>query len=104
MWSDSFPEAQTNPALLGFSLAMVVVTLAQPVANSLAYASSFLVLISMIGWVLEAREVAGPAPAVEPEHEEEEEAPGPSYWPVVLAVGDRRHRRRPGLRLGVPAR
>jgi cytochrome b6-f complex iron-sulfur subunit len=36
---------------------------------------------------MEAREVAGPPPAVEPEHEEEEEAPGPSYWPVILSLG-----------------
>jgi cytochrome b6-f complex iron-sulfur subunit len=45
------------------------------------------VLIALIGWVLEARQVAGPPPQIEPEHEEEEEAPGPSYWPVVLAAG-----------------
>jgi cytochrome b6-f complex iron-sulfur subunit len=36
---------------------------------------------------MEARQVAGPPPAVEPEHEEEEEAPGPSYWPVILSLG-----------------
>jgi cytochrome b6-f complex iron-sulfur subunit len=63
------------------------VTIVKPVENSLAYASAFLVLIAMIGWIAEAREVAGPVPEVEPEHEEEEEAPGPSYWPVVLAAG-----------------
>src|SRR5439155_9587357 len=41
-------------------------------------------------WVIEAREVAGPAPVhehEEEEEEEEEEAPGPSMWPFVLALG-----------------
>jgi cytochrome b6-f complex iron-sulfur subunit len=75
------------PAVLGLALAMILVTIIEPTRNSLAYASAAVVLISLLGWVLEAREVAGPPPAVEPEHEEEEEAPGPSYWPVVLAVG-----------------
>ena len=75
------------PAVLGLALAMIVITLIKPVENSIAFASSAVVLIALIGWVLEAREVAGPPPAVEPEHEEEEEAPGPSYWPVVLALG-----------------
>jgi cytochrome b6-f complex iron-sulfur subunit len=75
------------PAILGLALAMIVVVLIEPVSNSLSYASGILVLVSMLGWVLEAREVAGPPPAVEPEHEEEEEAPGPSYWPVILALG-----------------
>src|SRR5688500_11889007 len=75
------------PAVLGLALAMIVVTLIEPVPSSLAYASGLLVLISLLGWSMEAREVAGPPPDVEPEHEEEEEAPGPSYWPVVLALG-----------------
>ena len=75
------------PAVLGLALAMIVVTFVSPVEHAMAYASAALVLISLIGWVLEARDVAGPAPLVEPEHEEEEEAPGPSYWPVLLAVG-----------------
>jgi cytochrome b6-f complex iron-sulfur subunit len=75
------------PAVLGLAMAMVLVVLIEPVKNSLAYASGLIVIIGLIGWVLEAREVAGPAPAVEPEHEEEEPAPGPSYWPVVLALG-----------------
>ena len=74
------------PAILGLALAMIVVTLVQEVSSSLSYASGILVIISLLGWVLEARQVAGPPPAVEPEHEEEEEAPGPSYWPVLLAV------------------
>jgi cytochrome b6-f complex iron-sulfur subunit len=68
---------------------MILVTFIEPTRNSLAYASASVALISMLGWVIEARDIAGPAPAVEPEHheEEEEEAPGPSYWPVALAVG-----------------
>ena len=75
------------PVVLGIALAMIVVVLIQPVPNSLAYASGIVVIIGLLGWVLEARAVAGPPPAVEPEHEEEEEAPGPSYWPIVLALG-----------------
>src|SRR5688572_25429089 len=75
------------PAVLGLALAMIVVTLVAPLEHSLAYASAAVVIIGLLGWVIEAREVAGPPPAVKPEHEEEEEAPGPSYWPVVLAVG-----------------
>jgi cytochrome b6-f complex iron-sulfur subunit len=75
------------PAVLGLALAMIVVVLIEPVDSSLSYASGVVVLISMLGWVLEARQVAGPPPAEEPEHEEEEEAPGPSYWPVFLALG-----------------
>jgi cytochrome b6-f complex iron-sulfur subunit len=66
---------------------MVLVSLAEPVPHALSYASGVLVLLALVGWVLEARDVAGPAPEVEPEHEEEEHAPGPSYWPVVLALG-----------------
>jgi len=69
------------------ALAMIVVTLIEPVPSSLSYASGLLVLMSLLGWSMEAREVAGPPPAVEPEHEEEEEAPGPSYWPVLLSLG-----------------
>ena len=75
------------PAILGLALAMIVVTLVQEVSSSLSYASGILVIVSLLGWVLEARQVAGPPPAIEPEHEEEEEAPGPSYWPVLLAAG-----------------
>ena len=75
------------PAVLGLALAMIVVTLIEPVPSSLAYASGLLVLLSLLGWSMEAREVAGPPPTVEPEHEEEEEAPGPSYWPVLLSLG-----------------
>ena len=75
------------PAILGIALAMIVVVLIEPVANSMAYAAGGVVLLGLLGWVLEARAVAGPPPAVEPEHEEEEEAPGPSYWPIVLALG-----------------
>jgi len=77
----------TSPAILGLALAMIVVVLIEPVQSSLSYASGVLVLISLLGWVLEARQVAGPPPEVEPEHEEEEVAPGPSYWPVILALG-----------------
>lgn len=75
------------PAILGVALAMTVVTLIEPVAHSMAYAAAVLTIIGLLGWVVEARAVAGPPPAVEPEHEEEEEAPGPSYWPIVLALG-----------------
>src|SRR4051812_38635643 len=75
------------PAVLGLALAMIVVTLIKPVPSSLSYASGALVCIALLGWAMEAREVAGPPPAVEPEHEEEEEAPGPSLWPVVLSLG-----------------
>ena len=53
----------------------------------MSYAAGGLVIIALLGWVTEARAVAGPPPAVEPEHEEEEEAPGPSYWPIILALG-----------------
>ncbi len=74
------------PAVLGLSLAMIVVVLLEPVSNSLAYASGVVVVLALIGWLMEARTVAGPPPEVEPEHEEEEVAPGPSYWPVVLAL------------------
>ena len=75
------------PAVFGFALAMIVVTVIEPVAHSLAYASAGVVLIALLGWVLEARDVAGPAPEVEPEHEEEEPPPGLSFWPFVLALG-----------------
>lgn len=75
------------PAMFGLALAMILVTIIQPVESSLAFASGALVIIALLGWVLEAREIAGPAPEVEPEHEEEEEAPGPSYWPIVLSLG-----------------
>lgn len=75
------------PAVLGLALAMVVVTIIEPVQNSLSYASGAIVILGLLGWVFEARYVAGPPPEVEPEHEEEEEAPGPSYWPVVLSLG-----------------
>jgi cytochrome b6-f complex iron-sulfur subunit len=66
---------------------MIVVVLIEPVRNSMAYAAGAVVLLGLLGWVVEARAVAGPPPSVEPEHEEEEEAPGPSYWPIVLALG-----------------
>src|SRR5215210_4352222 len=75
------------PAVLGLALAMIVVTLIEPVPSSLSYASGLLVCLSLLGWTMEAREGNGPPPAVEPEHEEEEEAPGPSYWPIVLSLG-----------------
>jgi cytochrome b6-f complex iron-sulfur subunit len=75
------------PAILGLALAMIVVTIIEPVPSSLSYASGALVIIALLGWILEARQVAGPPPAVEPEHEEEEDAPGPSYWPIVLSLG-----------------
>jgi cytochrome b6-f complex iron-sulfur subunit len=75
------------PVVLGIAMAMILVTIIKPVENSLAFASAVVIVISLLGWVLEAREVAGPPPAVEPEHEEEEEAPGPSYWPLILALG-----------------
>ena len=75
------------PAVFGLALAMIVVTLIQPVENSLAFASASIVLISLLGWVFEARALAGPPPEVAPEHEEEEKAPGPSYWPLFLALG-----------------
>jgi cytochrome b6-f complex iron-sulfur subunit len=77
----------TWPALLGLALAMILVVLVRPVDSSLSYASGILVLLSLLGWVLEARQIAGPTPEIEPEHEEEEVAPGPSYWPVLLALG-----------------
>jgi cytochrome b6-f complex iron-sulfur subunit len=75
------------PAVLGIALAMIVVALIEPVPNSLSFASGVLVLLSLLGWVLEAREVAGAPPEIEPEHEDEEMAPGPSYWPIFLALG-----------------
>ena len=75
------------PAVLGLALAVIVVTIIEPVQSSLSYASGGLVILGLLGWVFEARYIAGPVPEVEPEHEEEEEAPGPSYWPVVLALG-----------------
>jgi cytochrome b6-f complex iron-sulfur subunit len=75
------------PAILGIALAMIVVSLIEPVPHSMSYAAAIVVLLALLGWVIEARAVAGPPPAVEPEHEEDEEAPGPSYWPVVLALG-----------------
>lgn len=75
------------PAVMGVALAMILVNLVQPTASSLSYAGGIVVLLCLLGWVMEAREIAGPAPAVEPEHEEEEEAPGPSYWPLLLAIG-----------------
>jgi cytochrome b6-f complex iron-sulfur subunit len=75
------------PAILGIALAMIVVTIIEPVRNSMAYAAAIVVIIGLIGWITEARAVAGPPPEVEPEHEEEEQAPGPSYWPVVLSLG-----------------
>ena len=75
------------PAVLGLALAMAFVNVLEPVDHSVAYAGAVLVIISLVGWVLEARDIAGPAPEVEPDHEEEEEAPGPSYWPLLLALG-----------------
>ena len=75
------------PAVLGVALAMIVVVLVKPVQSSLSYASAVVVLIALLGWVLEARAVAGPPPVAEPEHPEEEQAPGLSYWPLVLALG-----------------
>jgi cytochrome b6-f complex iron-sulfur subunit len=75
------------PAILGIAIAMIVVTLIEPVPHSIGYASVILCVIALLGWVMEARALAGPPPAVEPEHEEEEHAPGPSYWPIVLALG-----------------
>jgi cytochrome b6-f complex iron-sulfur subunit len=75
------------PAVLGLAAAMIVVNIAWPIEHSIAFAGGILTLIGLIGWALEAREVAGPPPEVEPEYEEEEEAPGPSYWPLVLAIG-----------------
>ena len=75
------------PAVFGIALAMILVTVVEPVTHSLAYASSAVVLIALLGWILEARDVAGPPPEVEPEHEEEETPPGLTYWPFVLALG-----------------
>src|SRR5262245_61974350 len=75
------------PIILGLALATIVVVLIEPVPSSMAYVAGALTLISLVGWVVEARESAGPTPEVEPEHEEEEEAPGPSYWPVALSLG-----------------
>jgi cytochrome b6-f complex iron-sulfur subunit len=75
------------PAVLGLALAVILVTIIKPVESSLSFASGGLVILALIGWVLEARAVAGPPPLVEPAHEEEEEAPGPSYWPILLATG-----------------
>ena len=81
------PKVSAWPAVLGLALAMVLIVLIEPRPFSLSYAGGALVLLALLGWVIEARRVAGPPPAVEPEEEEEEQAPGPSYWPIVLAVG-----------------
>src|SRR4051794_29686049 len=75
------------PAILGLALAEIVVVLIKPVPSSLSYAAGGVVLISLLGWVMEARQHNGPPPAVEPDEEEEEEAPGPSYWPIFLSLG-----------------
>jgi cytochrome b6-f complex iron-sulfur subunit len=76
------------PAVLGLALALAFINVVDPIEHSLSFASGVVVIIALVGWVLEARSVAGPPPEVEPGHEEEEEeAPGPSYWPVVLALG-----------------
>ena len=75
------------PAVLGLALAAILVTIIEPVESSLAFASGGLVLIALLGWVIEARAVAGPPLPVEAGHEAEEPPPGPSYWPVVLALG-----------------
>jgi cytochrome b6-f complex iron-sulfur subunit len=88
------------PAILGLALAVILVLLLQAtgvihdeVRHSLSYVSGAVVLIALVGWVTEAREVAGPTPETEDEHEEheeeeeEEEAPGPSMWPIILALG-----------------
>jgi cytochrome b6-f complex iron-sulfur subunit len=67
---------------------MALVNIIEPIEHSLSFAGGVLTIVALIGWVLEAREIAGPPPAEEEEHgEEEEEAPGPSYWPVILALG-----------------
>jgi cytochrome b6-f complex iron-sulfur subunit len=64
------------------------VNVIEPIEHSLSFAGGVLTLIALIGWVLEAREVAGPPPPAEADTEEEhEEAPGPSFWPVVVAIG-----------------
>src|SRR3990172_3708833 len=73
------------PAVLGVALAMIVVVLVKPVQSSLSYASAVVVLIALLGWVLEARAVAGPPPVAEPEHEEEH-APRPTYSPRPRAA------------------
>jgi cytochrome b6-f complex iron-sulfur subunit len=81
------PKLSAWPAVLGLALAMVLIVLVEPRPYSLSYGGAVLVLLSLLGWVIEARQVAGPAPAEEPMEEEEEPAPGPSYWPVILALG-----------------
>jgi len=84
------------PVILGLALAVNLILLLQAIGiihdqvrHSLSYISGAVVLISLVGWITEAREVAGPAPEEEHEHEEEEEeeAPGPSIWPLILAAG-----------------
>ena len=74
-----------SPIVLGLALAMLLVGVLQPTPHSLSYGSALLALIALLGWTLEAREVAGLALAVEPEEEVEEPPAGPSYWPLVLA-------------------
>ena len=76
------------PAILGLSVALNVILLLtafnvlDPVRHSLSFASSAVVIISLVGWTVEAREVASSEP-----QEEAERAPGPSFWPMFLAVG-----------------
>ncbi len=73
------------PGIFGLALAMILVTVIQPVTSSLAYAGIILVVIAVLGWALEAREIAGP-PSTQAQDNEIEQA-GPSFWPVVLAIG-----------------
>jgi len=68
------------PAILGLALATTLILLLQAIGvihdqvrHSLSYVSGGVVLIALVGWVTEAREVAGPAPEAEDEHEEHEE-------------------------------
>ena len=74
------------PAILGLALAMIAVTLIESVPVFPA-CQRLLVLISLLGWAMEAREVAGPPPRLSPSTRKKKEAPGPSYWPVLLALG-----------------
>ncbi len=76
------------PAILGLALAFTVIVIVQPTAHSLSYASAILVLIALVGWAMEAREIAGPTPPAEVDEEEREETPpGPSFWPLTVAIG-----------------
>jgi cytochrome b6-f complex iron-sulfur subunit len=74
------PPLSLAPVVLGLALAMLAVLALQPTRFSLSYAGVAVVVVALIGWAMEARTAALNSGG-------DEEPPGPSYWPLVLALG-----------------